>query len=149
MTTIPPRQPFPTHTKVMRRTTQECSLKADRKCMNELTSEALLRDERTSDLIHTFGSWYKKLMSLGRCRFERTNSASPGGPVAQSSAFRLNLANLVQAVYPPNSKCRSNSRSALVFPASILWMLMQILSTLCTGLHPCESSKSRHIIPLL
>lgn len=42
---------------------------------------------------HTVGSWYRKLISLGLWRLERTNSLSPGGPVTT-------LVSLICLTYP-------------------------------------------------
>ena len=67
---------------------------------------------------HTVLSWNKKLMSLGRLLLLRTNCSSPGG------------------------------RSFLLLPVSMLCKLTHTLSTLCTGLHPCLSSRSRQMMPL-
>ena len=66
---------------------------------------------------YTVLSSYKNSMSRGLSLLPLTNSASPGG------------------------------RSFLVLLVSMLWMLMHTLCALCTGLQPCEPSRSRHIIP--
>jgi hypothetical protein len=58
-------------------------------------------------------------ISLGLFHFCLTNSSSPGG------------------------------RSAAVFPANMLCKLRHSVSTVCTGLQPCLSKRSKHIIPLL
>lgn len=82
-------------------------------------------------------------MSLGLWRLLRTKSLSPGGPKSSN----VSLEALPNLVFPALEQVYSLSDFVLL--ASMLCKLMHTLSTLCTGLHPCESSKSRQMMPLL
>jgi hypothetical protein len=110
-----------------------------------LLSDALLNlDSSTRPLTQTVSSSYANLTSLRPLPLP----PPPPHPPPPPPPLPLHPFGPRGPILAQN--CSSPSgRTFFVLPVSMLWMLMQTLSTLCTGDQPADPNRSRQMMPLV